>query len=288
LRETTDRPLVRDLQRPSDMKIKEVMRTRSVLSVRANDDVALAAQLMGWGNVRHLPVLEHGKVVGVFSERDLLRYRAETGGQGGLDPVRRFMSAPAEVVSPDDEVAGAMGLMLAAKLGCLPVVENQHLVGLLTLTDLVGRSFAAAAAGARAGGGLTATGAMTFVPVTVTPGQPLLEAIGLMIDYGVRHLPVVDDGQVVGILSDRDVRAAVGDPGEALSEGREGVEGLEVGSVMSTDVILLQGDASLAEVAQKFLDSRVGAIPVVDGKGSLLGIISYLDLIRAQAAASQQ
>jgi acetoin utilization protein AcuB len=129
---------------------------------------------------------------------------------------------------------------------------------------------------------------MTFVPVTVTPRQPLLEAIGLMIDYGVRHLPVVEDGQVVGILSDRDVRTAVGDPREALVQGREGLEALEVGSVMTDDVILVQGDANLAEVAQKFLDSRVGAIPVVDGNGSLLGIISYLDLIRAQADASEQ
>jgi acetoin utilization protein AcuB len=280
--------MVRGVQSELGMKIKDVMRTRNVLSVRADDDIALAAQLMRWGNVRHLPVLEHGKVVGVFSERDLLRYRADTGGQGGLDPVRRFMSAPAEVVSPDDEAAKAMGLMLAAELGCLPVVEEQRLVGVLTLTDLVGRSFAAAAAATRAGGGPTATRAMTFVPVTVTPRQPLLEAIGLMIDYGVRHLPVVEDGQVVGILSDRDVRTAVGDPREALVQGREGLEALEVGSVMTDDVILVQGDANLAEVAQKFLDSRVGAIPVVDRKGSLLGIISYLDLIRAQAAASEQ
>ena len=270
------------------MKIKDVMRTRNVLSVRADDDIALAAQLMRWGNVRHLPVLEHGKVVGVFSEHDLLRYRADTGGQGGLDPVRRFMSTPADVVSPDDEVAKAMGLMLATKIGCLPVVENHHLVGVLTVTDLLGRSFAAAAAGARAGGGLTATRAMTFVPVTVSPGQPLLEAIGLMVDYGVRHLPVLEDGQVVGILSDRDVRTAVGDPREALAQGREGLEALEVGSVMTDDVIVVQGDANLAEVAQKFLDSQVGAIPVVDDNGNLLGIISYLDLIRAQAAASQQ
>jgi CBS domain-containing membrane protein len=280
--------MVRGVQSELGMKIKDVMRTRNVLSVRADDDIALAAQLMRWGNVRHLPVLEHGKVVGVFSERDLLRYRADTGGQGGLDPVRRFMSAPAEVVSPDDEAAKAMGLMLAAELGCLPVVEEQRLVGVLTLMDLVGRSFAAAAAATRAGGGPTATRAMTFVPVTVTPRQPLLEAIGLMIDYGVRHLPVVEDGQVVGILSDRDVRTAVGDPREALAQGREGLEALEVGSVMTDDVILVQGDANLAEVAQKFLDSRVGAIPVIDGNGSLLGIISYLDLIRAQAAASEQ
>jgi len=63
------------------MKVKDLMRTKNVLSVRADDDVAMAAQLLRWGSVRQLPVVEKGNVVGVFSETDLLRYRAETGGQ---------------------------------------------------------------------------------------------------------------------------------------------------------------------------------------------------------------
>lgn len=265
------------------MKVKELMRTRNVLSVRADDDIALAGQLMRWGSVRHLPVLDHGAVVGVFSERDLLRYRAETGGLGGCDPVRRFMSTPADVVSPDDEAAVAMGLMLAGKRGCLPVVDRHRLVGLLTVTDLLGRDFAAAAAWCRKGGGPTAKSVMTFVPVTVAPGQPLAEAIGLMIDYGVRHLPVVEDGQVVGVLSDRDVRAAVGDPREMLTQERPGLEALDVRSVMTEDVLIVGEDASLAEVAQKLVDSRVGALPVVDRQGTLVGIVSYLDVLRGTA-----
>jgi CBS domain-containing membrane protein len=265
------------------MKVKELMRTRSLLSIRADDDIAMAAQLMRWGRVRHLPVLDKGTVVGVFTERDLLRYRAETGGEGGLDPVRRFMSSPAEVVTPDDDVSLALGLMVAGKRGCLPVVDRHRLVGLLTATDLLGRDFAKTAAWSRERGAPTARNAMTFVPVTVTARQPLLEAIGLMVDYGVRHLPVVEDGRIVGILSDRDVRTAVGDPGEALTQGREGIEALEVGSVMTEDVLIVGDDASLAEIAQKFVDTRVGAIPVVDRQGTLLGIISYLDLIRALA-----
>jgi predicted transcriptional regulator len=51
------------------MRVRDLMRTRSVLSVRADDDVALAAQLLRWGGVRHLPVTDQGAVVGGFSER---------------------------------------------------------------------------------------------------------------------------------------------------------------------------------------------------------------------------
>lgn len=265
------------------MKVKALMRTRNILSIAADDDVAMAAQLLRWGQVRHLPVLEKGAVVGVFTERDWLRYRAETGGLGGLDPVGRFMSTPADVVGPEDDASMALGLMVARQRGCLPVVEDGRLVGLLTATDLLGRDFAAAAAWSRTPGGPTAANAMTVVPVTVTADAPLLEAIGLMADYGVRHVPVVEQGRVVGILSDRDVRTAVGDPGQALREGREGIEALKVGSVMTEDVVVVAEDANLAELAQKFIDSRVGAIPVVDREGSLRGIVSYLDLIRAFA-----
>jgi CBS domain-containing protein len=64
------------------LKVKDVMRTRNLVSVRREDDVAMAAQLMGWAGVRHLPVIDGreadgdpsaGRVVGVFTERDLLR-----------------------------------------------------------------------------------------------------------------------------------------------------------------------------------------------------------------------
>src|SRR5262245_28345335 len=119
-------------------KVKEVMRTRNLVSARSNDDLALAMQVMRWAGVRHLPVLERRKVVGVLGERDLLRYQVETAGLGALEPVRRFMSTPAHVVGPDDDLAQASALMVARGIGCLPVVDEGALVGMLTATDLVG------------------------------------------------------------------------------------------------------------------------------------------------------
>jgi CBS domain-containing protein len=263
------------------MKVKDLMRTRNVLSVRADDDVAMAGQLLGWGGVRHLPVLEKGKVVGVFSERDLLHYRAETGGHGGLEPVRRFMSAPAVVVTPDDELDKATALMVAGKRGCLPVVEGTRLVGILSTTDVVGRFFVEAhfAGSTHAP---TAGEAMKAAPVTVGPDDPVLEAVGRMVDHRIRHLPVVDDqGRLVGILSDRDLRTAIGDPLEALRRESAGLESMPVSSVMTTDVVTVAPDVPLAEIARQFVDERVGAVPVLGPDGSLMGILSYVDVIQA-------
>jgi CBS domain-containing protein len=263
------------------MQVKELMRTRNLVSVRPDDDLAVAAQIMRWAGVRHLPVLEGTEVVGVLTEHDLLRHRAEAGGQKEGDLVRTFMNRPAEVITPDDDVAAACGLLVARKIGCLPVVEGGKLVGIVTTTDLLGSQLAASLSPSPA----TATRvdlAMKRDPATVPPYAPLLEAVGIMVDRDVRHVLVVDENRhVVGIVSDRDVRTAIGDPLEALRQELTELEELKVAGVMTTDVITVREDARLSDVARQFVDERVGALPVVDSKERLVGLVSYVDVIRA-------
>ena len=264
-----------------DVRIKNVMKTRNLVSVRPQDELALAVQIMRWAGVRHVPVVDKHQVVGVLTEYDFLRYRAETGGTGTGQPVREFMSAPPEVIGPEDDLFRAAALMVARQVSCLPVVEDGELVGMLTTTDLVGLPLAAAAA-AQPGAEPRVEVAMHRDPASVGPQAPLLEAVGLMVDRGARHIPVVDDDRhVIGILSDRDVRTAIGDPLEALHAELPEVEELRVASVMTTHVTTVTEAASLAEAAHHFIDERVGALPVVDGEQRLVGILSYVDVIRA-------
>jgi CBS domain-containing protein len=86
------------------VKVKDLMRTRNLVSVRPDDDLAVAAQILRWAGVRHLPVVEDDRVVGVLTARDLLRHRAEGGSEG---PVRSFMTTDPELIGPDDDVAAA-------------------------------------------------------------------------------------------------------------------------------------------------------------------------------------
>lgn len=274
------------------LKVKDVMRTRNLVSVRRDDDVAMAAQLMAWAGIRHLPVLEAegaddaanaDRVVGVFTERDLLRYRAETGGGGGLDPVGGFMSSPAETIAPDAEIAEASARIIAGHLGCLPVVDgDDSLIGIVTTTDLVGLHLTRAEEPDGVGEQPRVSVAMKRNPATVRPFFPLLEAVGIMVDRDVRHVPVTDDdGKVIGIISDSDVRTAIGDPIEALQREWEEVEELQVSTVMTTDVVTVRDDASLLDAARAFIDHRIGAIPVLDAAGRIVGILSYVDVLRA-------
>lgn len=264
------------------MTVKELMRTRNLVTVGPDDDSTVAAQIFGWADVRHLPVVDGTRVIGVLSEHDLLRHNAGAKSRAGSAVVRSLMSSPAEVVNPDDDVALACAVMLARKIDCLPVVEGDELVGILTTTDVVGRQIAARL---EVPGAASIEIAMKRDPATVAPQASLLEAVAILVNDETTHVVVVDDQRrVVGIVSDGDVRTAVGDPVEALHEELPELEELKISTVMSNDVLTVRNDSHLADVARLFVEERVGAIPVVDGQERLIGLVTSVDVIRSLLA----
>jgi acetoin utilization protein AcuB len=124
---------------------------------------------------------------------------------------------------------------------------------------------------------------MTEDPVTVTASSTVGEAIQILQELNVRHIPVVNQSnELVGMLSDRDLRA-VSVPRtideEWLGELRIALE-TPVARVMSSNVVTVQEEASMPEVIELMLDNKIGAVPVVDADSALVGIISYIDLLR--------
>jgi acetoin utilization protein AcuB len=129
---------------------------------------------------------------------------------------------------------------------------------------------------------------MTPDPLTVTPKASLAEVWDLMREVDIRHVPVVQDGALVGMLSDRDLARV--DMARLLESG--GVDALRqalatpIVEVMSSDVISVDPDAEVGEVIDLLIDHRIGALPVIDGgTRDVLGIISYVDVLRALQGA---
>lgn len=120
---------------------------------------------------------------------------------------------------------------------------------------------------------------MTPKPKTIRVTTTVTAALDILWSLDVRHLPVIDeDGELVGMLSDRDVAPLVKfDDGVAVTAGKS------VGDVMSGDVISVDADTELEGVIETLLEERIGAVPVVDGEGSVVGIISYVDVLRTYA-----
>ena len=119
---------------PSTLIVEEFM-TTDLFTVHKDDILELVADIMDWQNIRYTPVEdEKGKLTGLISYRRLLRFFAnqfklETREQ---QTVEEMMITDPVTVSPDETIDVAMGLMRKHKIGCLPVVKNDRLVGVLT------------------------------------------------------------------------------------------------------------------------------------------------------------
>ena len=131
---------------------------------------------------------------------------------------------------------------------------------------------------------MTARDLMTLNPATLTARASIAEAWDLMRELEIRHVPVVDGGALVGMLSDRDLARV--DVARLLMAG--GAVGLEeelrtaVVKVMSGDVISVEPDTELGEVVDLLIESKVGALPVVEpDTRAVVGIVSYIDVLRA-------
>jgi CBS domain-containing protein/gamma-glutamyl:cysteine ligase YbdK (ATP-grasp superfamily) len=112
-----------------------------LFTVRPNDLVDLAICIMEWQHVRHVPVEdEQGHLVGLISQRDLLHHYSLLR-QAGKIPVCAIMKLSPFTVTPETPTLHAMDFMRRERIGCLPVVENERLVGIVTTYDLLGLSY---------------------------------------------------------------------------------------------------------------------------------------------------
>jgi acetoin utilization protein AcuB len=122
---------------------------------------------------------------------------------------------------------------------------------------------------------------MTENPVTATELMSVAEALGLLYELDVRHLPVVRGSELVGIVSDRDLRGFTAPGEDDAIDAMENARTSNVGKFMNTDPVRVDSETNAREIIELMLLHRVGAVPVVDlDTGDLLGIVSYVDLLR--------
>ena len=123
------------------LKVSALMQTE-VIALDSDHSINLAEGVMRLSRIRHLPVVEGGRLVGLVTHRDLVRaqaaYLAEPArGHPLAVPVRQVMQTNVWTVTPDTSVLEAAQIMLDHKFGCLPVVDGQRLVGIVTEADFL-------------------------------------------------------------------------------------------------------------------------------------------------------
>lgn len=133
----------------------------------------------------------------------------------------------------------------------------------------------------------TAKELMTQDPITLKVTAKVRDALEILQSMEIRHLPVINaQDELIGMVSDRDLRnlsilRSVEDNG--VSELRIAMA-QPISSVMTADVISVEVEAEVTEVIDLMLEHKIGAVPVVDAEGSLVGIVSYIDVLRELAA----
>ena len=124
---------------------------------------------------------------------------------------------------------------------------------------------------------------MSREPYSVTPQTSVREALRILFERDIRHLPVVDDSSLIGMVSIRDLpmvaRVWFGAPHEVQQ-----LLDQPISDVMSTGVISVSAKSSLGEAVDLLLAHKVGALPVVEGS-KLVGILSYIDALRSLRAS---
>jgi CBS domain-containing protein len=135
----------------------------------------------------------------------------------------------------------------------------------------------------------TVADVMTRDVVTLFEESSLQQVLSVLGPYRFRHLPVVDGKRVVGMISQRDLLLltshGIGQGPAARAREERRLEAIFLRDVMGTPVVTITPDAPLGEAGRRMLEHRIGALPVVDTSGELLGIITESDLLRTLVGA---
>lgn len=258
------------------MRVRSVMRPHP-WTIEVQSSIRTALELMEVGGIRHLPVTDDGFLVGIVSDRDLraLRVDLRSARDGTAtaaveealsQPIGDVMARTVISVSPNATLEDAVQLLRQHVVGALPVIENDHLVGIVSSIDLLAYFGEAAA---EDGEGRCVADLMTEQVFSVHPTDSLDVAVAVMLEHGVRHTPVVDEEDaVIGIVSQRDV---IG-----VSGSRSVAEVMHIPETVTPDTLL-------SDAADILLENSYGCVPVVENR-RLVGILTEADFVRRASA----
>lgn len=253
------------------MQVADFMSEDPVV-IGPHDSPALALQLMDSVGVRHLPVVDDGVLVGVLSDRDLLgvvgwRMLGPAAAERG-ETVDGLMEREVVTVAPEDSAVVAAVECSVRAIGCLPVVRDGELVGIVSETDLIRLVSMAGGPGLADDRDVSEIAAF---PVTAVPLGAPIALIGTLMDAkAIRHVPVMDERNVlVGMVSDRDLRRALG---AGLGPG------VQARQLMTPGPVGIDCSTTIADAAAYMCERRVSAL-VVHGGPDGLGIVTTTDFL---------
>lgn len=242
-------------------------------SVLENDALSRCLEFFKKGLPPVLAVLDDkGKYVGMISRRSILR--------SGLDPtmskVKTLMQS-APVVSSDFSLGRLAKLMIESGIRQLPVFEKGKLLGFVSDENVIH------AAVALDWGNVAVEKIMTRAPHAIEANRSVGAVLSLMREFGVSHVPVLDGGKLVGVVSIRDVLENIYWPqrrqtlGDVVGEKLETLN-IPVKGIMARQVVTVEPKVSLRVAEKRMHDFDISCLLVVSGE-RLVGVVTKLDFL---------
>jgi CBS domain-containing protein len=255
------------------MKVKDFM-TKDIITVDKDINLEEVLKLMKKHDITKIPVLEEKKLVGVITD-NTIAYKLGSIRNKGVPASRMHASSVTEkkieCTTQDTEIKTILKKVGEPGPTMLCVKDNTNLIGVLTKADLL--PLVKSKKQVRE--------IMNKVIHSVSPDDRVIHARRIMVDQNIARLPVVDNGVLVGMISDNEIAFALANLKKSFSPGKQKfrLNQLYVGQVMKSPVIWTEPNITAHEAASIMLQNNVGALPLIEN-GKLTGIISRTDLLK--------
>jgi CBS domain-containing protein len=250
--------------------IAEFMRSDPLI-IDPEDGLDTAQDVMRQTSSHEWPVARGRAFLGMITLADLLLSRQLDGPRATVS-CGQLTSDALFVANPKDELIEAARQLQRYKLSCLPVAADGEIIGILTLSDFVALAVEALQSErARYGSAPTVAHLMTLCAKTVRFYDCVADAEAVMTRFGIRHLPVVSERRLMGMVSDRDIVSA-------LRSSPEPASTMLVGEIMTANPITSTPELAAEAAGRLLLEKRIGALPVLRDD-RLVGVISKRDFL---------
>ena len=246
------------------MKVKEIMSTP--VTIDKSERITHALDIMEKHDLRRLLVTNDGKLGGTITMRQIARVlgtRQRLGMPATSLHVASATSDSVVKVDPDMKVDDAVFLL--QKTSVLVALKEEEILGWVRPKDMLK---------ALRMTGLAADAMRT--PLTATPSDRLIHVRRVMLDRDVGRLPVMENGKLVGIVSERDVAKSLRAFRDLVQGGQQEsrVKNLLVSDVMSRGVKSIYVDTPLEEARKMMLEEDLGGMPVLNQNNELVGMLT--------------
>ena len=248
------------------LKVRDIM-GREIITASPDDTVFAAARRMSENNISCVVVTDDETVVGILTDKDILKGIAGNDIDFHRLHISQRMSSPVEVISPEESVIAAGKIMEAKGIKRLPVVDAGALVGIVTQTDITRGLISISPLG-------SVSEVMSRKVITVDTACTVAEAARIMASHDISCLVATHRQDPAGMLTEKDLLRRV----VALHKNPATTQVVEI---MSFPLVSIPSSYSVLSAGKKMDTMRLHRLVVMDHPRHVCGVVTQTDIMKA-------